>query len=204
METPLPPIFMIKASSASATAEKFVLCTSEYKKEKRCWNIMIIKDSKSLMEGCELMCDGIETTGEVYLHERASSRHDNPVYYESCMNRTKRYVKNDTISVDKIYEYKMSNACKILPTKFYRVHMNEDPEMKWHFQPCQSQRPEPHKIPIHVQEGFIEFALMNKDSCPITLETFERGNVICTPCGHLFSRSVMGHLETCPTCRAKL
>jgi rubrerythrin len=101
--------------------------------------------------------------------------------------------------VQKIYEYEMTTPLKILPTKFFKVFMNKDVEMRWHFTVAYAE-PEP-KIPVHVQEAYIEHALTKKEMCPISLEVLERGRVFCTPCGHLFAKGLVDNLEVCPVCR---
>jgi hypothetical protein len=199
METPLPHMFILNAAS-----ERYVLCISEYKEQNRCWKLMIMNDSKYLMENCRLMNDGTETAPKTYLYERESSRHSEIKYYESSMKRTRRYINivnpGHVGSFEPIYEYTMTSPCKILCSKFYRVVKGEDSDMKWHFR---IMPPEP-TIPTHVQNAYIEYAISKNEVCPITLEPFERGNVSCTPCGHLFSKSVLGSLKICPSCRKDL
>ena len=199
MQVPLPHMFIVKASpSSTRDEERFVLCISNYKEQNRSWKITIMDESRLLINNCVLMKDGTELESETYLHERDSSRYSEVKYYESCMKRTKRYI--EIPGVGPIHEYKVSNPCKILSSKYYQVFMNKDLEMRWHFR---IRREEP-KIPIHVQNAYIEYALSKNEICPITLCPFERGDVACTPCGHLFSQSVIESLKVCPTCRRDL
>ena len=203
METPLPHMIILRALPSSEkdtkVKERFVVCISEYKQQKRSWSLTIMNDSKIFMKDYKLVTDSSSATpAETYLIERESSRHP-VVYYQSQMNRTGRYM--EIPRVQKIYEYDMTPRLKILPTKFYKVYMNKDVEMRWHFTVADAEAEAEPKIPVHVQEAYIEHALINKDVCPISLEVLERGKVFCTPCGHLFATGLVENLEVCPVCR---
>lgn len=188
----LPEYFIVKA-----VENRYVVCTTQY--VSRAWRTNVLNDSKEVIKGCVWMSDGISSQSENYIHERISSRCANSSFYESTMRRTKNYMCIPGLG--KVCEYIMSSPRKILPTKYYRVCRNEDPDMKWHFTLAIESR---NTIPVHVQKGFIELAIMKGETCPITLEKFEDGSVACTPCGHLFTKGVLDGMEICPTCRGKL
>jgi hypothetical protein len=193
-EPSLPDFFILKASR-----ERYVLCLTKYNKQQRAWGTLLLNNPKDVVKDVLWMTDGTEIPCHTYLHERTSSRHPEPCYYESAMARTAHYM--NIPGLGKVYEYTMTNPCKILPTKYYKVRNNKDLDMKWHFHlPLMNV----HKIPSHVQEGFIELAISKGETCPITLEPFVQGNVTCTPCGHLFTKDVLGAMGMCPTCRGKI
>ena len=199
MEPPFPSMFILRASHDEAD-ESFVLCVSQQhiKDDMSCWSIKIVENSNLFMKGSQLKTNGIEGANTSYNFQRESSRNPGINYYKSSAARTKRYATLSDSTI--IHEYRIQKAYTILPSKYYKVLIGRDEQMKWHFKFKYLN----HTIPVHVQNIYIDFAIKNGDSCPITLEPFERGNVTCTPCGHLFSTSVMNSLTICATCRANL
>jgi hypothetical protein len=194
----LPGMYIVKASE-DYSAGRYVVCMTNFNQKKTAWNTAILENPQFLFKKI-VWKEGEELPPRIFRHERISPEYGN-TYYTSTMTRTKYYL--DIPYIGKIYRYKMTRPNTILPVEFYRVFIDEDAGMRWHFvdavNPAQD-----CTIPSHVKEGFIEWALMKKETCPITLEPLVRGKVACTPCGHLFSKGMVEGIRSCPVCRKKI
>jgi hypothetical protein len=124
----------------------------------------------------------------------------------------------------RVHQYNMTSPNQILSSKFYRVVMNEDRNVKWHFkkelplpllmpsQPQQLLMQQPMnnqtKIPNHIFRVYLQDAIARNEICPITMEPLMM-NAALTSCGHLFNKDALlmairlctSH-PLCPSCRA--
>ena len=116
-----------------------------------------------------------------------------------------------------VYEWSFTKANQILPPAYYHTCAGKDTvAMEWHFkiqEPAVVAPPKPKAKPIqkvhnHMIRGFMECAILKKESCPITMDPFTLENIACTPCGHLFTQEAivecLKRSPTCPTCRGKI
>lgn len=179
-----------------------------------------------MVAGAVIRRDGIELPAEVYWHERDTSLDSSGVFYYECkMWRTKNYLMIP--GEGQVWEYGMTSANKVLPSRFNHVGNGRDGCKKWYFTlndlqggpaaplaplaPSRPvQRPAPAsqvKIPTHIFHAFVDLAISKREECPITMEAFTHENVACPPCGHLFTKEGLKRaLESsgrCPTCRAE-
>lgn len=159
---------------------------------------------------CIVIQNGIWYTseGETSPHTltilRASSRYNEKKEYTCTLTRSQHYIVIPDIG--EIYVYTMTNANKVLSSKYYKVCAGEDRENRWHFE---KSAPSSHMyIPQHIFRCFVDDAIKRKEECPITLEPLTKETVAGTQCGHLFNReaimNVLRENGSCPTCRAKL
>jgi hypothetical protein len=138
------------------------------------------------------------------------------------MNKMADYIE---LPWGSVYQYNMTSPNQILSSKFYRVVMNEDRNVKWHFkravlltqplltqplltQPLQhQQQPLQAKIPNHIFRVYLQDAIARNEICPITMEPLMM-NAGLTSCGHLFNKDAILMVirssvsPLCPTCRA--
>jgi hypothetical protein len=196
----LPGMYILRASEEFDSA-RYVICLTNFNKKRDAWNSVILENPRFLFKEF-VWKEGEELAPRQFRHERVSVEYG-ITYYTSTMARTKYYLDIPEIGNRKVYKYTMTRPNTILPAEFYRVFNNEDIDMKWHFVDAENPAGE-FKIPSHVKEGYIEWALMKKESCPISLDILVRGQVVCTPCGHLFSRGSVEGIHVCPVCRKKI
>jgi hypothetical protein len=146
--------------------------------------------------------------------------------YETMLTRQRNYLS--TNGMGNLYFYRMTHAAKGIGPIYSEVAQGDDSAEKYHFGMDASghlvnlpQRrvnhhpvalPLPAVIPQHVFRGFVEHAIANRETCPISFEPLTLEGVVAPPCCHLFlsssieqllSSSSAGSTEyaTCPTCR---
>jgi hypothetical protein len=185
------------------------------------WKTNIVEGSKHLVSGATYRHDGIESRAEVFWHERDTRINPSGVFYYECkMWRTKNYLMIP--GEGQVWEYDMTHANRVLPSKFNHVGNCKDRCKKWHFTLNDLQvarvvpiiettvaRAEPtvtrSKIPAHIFHAFVEMAVSKREECPISMEPITCENVGCPPCGHLFEkeglRRALENNRACPTCR---
>jgi hypothetical protein len=180
------------------------------------WKTAIVEGSKHLVTGAGLRQDGIEGQQEVFWHERDTRLDPSGVFYYECkMWRTKNYLMIP--GEGQVWEYEMTHANKVLPSKFNHVGNCKDGCKKWHFTLSDLQNARiplvipsttvaKVKIPTHIFHAFVEMAISKREECPISMELLTCENVGCPPCGHLFEKEglkrALGGSGVCPTCRA--
>jgi hypothetical protein len=186
------------------------------------WKTSIVEGAKHLVAGVALRQDGIELSSEIFWHERDTSLDASGVFYYECkMWRTKNYLILP--GEGKVWEYGMTSANKVLPSRFNHVGNGRDTLKKWYFtlddlhtipqavgpsqntgQPIATTRT---NIPTHIFHAFVDLAISKNEECPISMEQFTHENIACPPCGHLFTNEALRRaLESngrCPTCRAE-
>lgn len=183
------------------------------------WKTNIVEGSKHLVSGATFRHDGIETPAETFWHERDTRLDSSGVFYYECkMWRTQNYLIIP--GEGQVWEYKMTHANKVLPSRYNHVGNCRDGCKKWHFTLSDLMavtRQVPHisapveqsvsKIPTHVFHAFVDLAISKREECPVSMEALTRENVACPPCGHLFEkeslRRALADRGVCPTCRMK-
>jgi hypothetical protein len=129
------------------------------------------------------------------------------------MNKMADYIE---LPWGSVHQYNMTSPNQILSSKFYRVVMNEDRNVKWHFkkglhqpplmQPLQ--QPLQAKIPNHIFRVYLQDAIARNEICPIIMEPLMMNTAGLTSCGHLFNKDALlmvirsSPCPLCPTCRA--
>lgn len=220
----LPSLFFIKAQVRNDPhPEEARYCLVSTRSVQRpgngtLWKTSIVEGSKHLVAGAVLRRDGIELPAQVYWHERDTSLDSSGVFYYECkMWRTKNYLMIP--GEGQVWEYGMTSANKVLPSRFNHVGNARDTCKKWYFSLSDLQISAPtvqpsipisssrgNKIPTHIFHAFVDLAISKKEECPVTMEAFTHENVACPPCGHLFTKEALKRaLESngrCPTCRA--
>lgn len=219
----LPNLFFIRArvrDDPNPLEARYCLITSrhiEHPEKGRVWKLDIIEGSKHLVTSASLREDGIETRPEVYQHERDTRLDPSGVFYYECkMWRTNKYMILPGEGL--VWQYDMTHANKVLPSRFNHVGSGRDGCKKWYFtlQDLQARTVSApvipvvslpkSKIPTHVFHAFVELAISKREECPISMEPLTRENVACPPCGHLFEKEGLKRALTssgvCPTCRA--
>jgi hypothetical protein len=216
----LPSLFMIRArvrEDPDPEEARYCLVSArsiQHPLNGTLWKMDIVEGSKFLVTGGSLRQDGIEGAAERFWHERDTRLDPSGVfYYENKIWRMKTYLVIP--GQGQIWEYGMTHANKILPSRYNHVGNGRDGCKKWHFTLSDlnanegvSQTIVPQvlevpkvpmlpkvlkvlkvpKIPTHVFHAFAEGAIQKKEECPITMEPFTKENIGCLPCGHLFEK----------------
>ena len=206
----LPPFIILRAND-----DRYVLLNVSHvtrfidNVEKTCLKFDVVNEPQNMLNG-RWKTGRVESSALNYTCERVSSRGPTK-YYNTVMHKMPNYIE---LSWGSVYEYNMTSPNQILSSKFYRVVMNEDRNVKWHFkrgslqpqqmQPMNSQT----KIPNHIFRVYLQDAITRNEVCPITMEplTMTAG---LTNCGHLFNKDALlmairlcTSCPLCPSCRA--
>ena len=217
----LPPFIILRAAD-----NRYVLLNVSHvtrfidNVEKTCLKFDVVNEPQNMLNG-RWKTGRVEPSALTYTCERVSSRGPTK-YYTTIMNKMADYIE---LPWGSVYQYNMTSPNQILSSKFYRVVMNEDRNVKWHFkravlltqplltqplltQPLQhQQQPLQAKIPNHIFRVYLQDAIARNEICPITMEPLMM-NAGLTSCGHLFNKDAILMVirssvsPLCPTCRA--
>ena len=180
------------------------------------WIWRSIKDPKDIVKDSQWSTTNHPITEYSYSHFRAKTDISPESYYENTMARLNRYITILDLAGQRrdVYEWSFTKPNQILPPAYYYTAAGRDVNMTWHFKVLPLPLPQVpkaiQKAHSHVIRGFMECAILKKESCPITMDPFTTENIACTPCGHLFSREGISEYirlaasPTCPTCRGKI
>ena len=203
----LPSLILI-----SARENKYVLCIT--RNENNIWKFDVVNNPQETI----IHKDG-ESGSEFQINILRESKRGSPKEYISTLKRTSDYaILNDLC----IYVYNMTTPATILPSKYFKVIRGLDTEKRWHFVglappapapapapaplTTQSSPPSNSSIPRHILQLYINKMIQEGYECPITFEPITKETVVCTPCGHLFTKNGISQLlvKKCPTCRAEI
>lgn len=215
----LPPFIILRAND-----DRYVLLNVSHvtrfidNVEKTCLKFDVVNEPQNMLNG-RWKTARVESSALNYTCERVSSRGPTK-YYNTLMHKMPNYIE---LSWGSVHEYNMTSPNQILSSKFYRVVMNEDRNVKWHFkkaslltQPQQNQplhqQVQPMnnqtKIPNHIFRVYLQDAITRNEVCPITMEPLTM-NAGLTNCGHLFNKDALlmatrgsPNCSLCPICRA--
>lgn len=221
----LPSLFFVRAKvreDPHPGEERYCLVSArsiESPGNGRLWKLEIVDGSKYIVQGAVMRHDGLEGPAEEFWHERDTRLDPSGVfYYENKMWRMKTYLSIP--GQGQVWQYAMTRANRILPSKFNHVGHCRDRCKKWHFtlddlivpvDPAAAAAPTLTpaaigKLPVHVFHAYVEHAISKREECPITMDPLRKETVGCLPCGHLFEKKAIERaLESngvCPTCRA--
>jgi hypothetical protein len=198
-----------------------------------CLKTTILENPKQLVLTGRWREDGVEKMPVTCKHQRLSCE-GTLEYYSNTMTQTSRYLSvpwHGNIPV-----YTMTSPNLVLPVEFYSVYTGKDRACRWHFigaefslnsVPASASAPPSEtttrilapsaspsapasqtttRIPAHIFKAFVETAISKKETCSITMDELELGNVGMTPCGHLFDKNALTTAlnisKKCPQCRA--
>lgn len=212
----LPPFIILRAND-----DRYVLLNVSHvtrfidNVEKTCLKFDVVNEPQNMLNG-RWKTGRVESSALNYTCERVSSRGPTK-YYNTVIHKMPNYIE---LSWGSVHEYNMTSPNQILSSKFYRVVMNEDRNVKWHFkrgslltpspQPQQMQQPmnSQTKIPNHIFRVYLQDAITRNEVCPITMEPLTM-NAGLTNCGHLFNKDALlmairltPSCPLCPSCRA--
>ena len=215
----LPPFIILRAND-----DRYVLLNVSHvtrfidNVEKTCLKFDVVNEPQNMLNG-RWKTGRVESSALNYTCERVSSRGPTK-YYNTVIHKMPNYIE---LSWGSVHEYNMTSPNQILSSKFYRVVMNEDRNVKWHFKkgPLQPQPQPLHqqhqqmqpmnsqtKIPNHIFRVYLQDAITRNEVCPITMEPLTM-NAGLTNCGHLFNKDALlmatrgsPNCSLCPICRA--
>jgi len=205
----LPPFIILRAAD-----DRYVLLNVSHvtrfidNVEKTCLKFDVVNEPQNMLNG-RWKTGRVEPSALIYTCERVSSRGPTK-YYTTIMNKMADYIE---LPWGSVHQYNMTSPNQILSSKFYRVVMNEDRNVKWHFkkgaqliqQPLQ-QQPLQAKIPNHIFRVYLQDAIARNEICPIIMEPLMMSTAGLTSCGHLFNKDALlmaiRSSPLCPTCRA--
>jgi len=115
--------------------------------------------------------------------KKTYSRFMDPSVIEQCIEENKKSLKNDRLELETLV--KDVNKIKYATNNIYSSDITS--EMRLH------------------KNNYIEYALLKKDECPISLQPLELGKISVTSCFHVFSTEsiteVLQQSKNCPMCK---
>ena len=186
---------MNKYFLVNADHDRYVVFTSEY--VDTTYHLTTVKHPQHIFGECKFSGHGTAEEITVDIYNKVDGK-----IYNTNMTRLKRSIHVHGLGF--IYEYRIYNInpCLPLPTEFYNVFVGKDIHCEFHLS-IKKTTPQ-KKIPVHVLKGFVNGLVFTKQTCPITLDELQVGNIALTGCYHAFSKDSLTNIELCPICRAKI